>query len=325
MIDHVEIKVRAGDGGNGAVSFRREMYVPYGGPDGGDGGKGGSVIFRADRSVDSLRAYRGRTHYNAENGHAGMGKKKSGKDGADFILGVPEGTIITATDEDGSQIILADLGSDGEQVIVAAGGKGGFGNVHFKSSVNQAPRLAQKGEAGEATDIRLEMRLIADVGIIGYPNAGKSTLMAAASAARPKVAPYPFTTLEPVLGVVQIGDNESFVLAEIPGLIEGAHAGKGLGIDFLRHAMRTKIIIHLISGESDNPGEDMIKVNNELAMFDMTLAKKPQIVAINKVDIPEVQEKLAELKADLAGAGIKAQYISAATGQGCTGPDGSGV
>jgi GTPase len=211
--------------------------------------------------------------------------------------------------------LLADLGSVGEGIIVAAGGKGGYGNVHFKSSINQAPRIAQKGEAGEARDISLEMRLIADVGIIGYPNAGKSTLLAAASAATPKIADYPFTTLEPVLGVVEVG-SETFVMAEIPGLIEGAHLGKGLGIDFLRHAMRTKILIHIISGDSPSPSEDMLKINSELAAFDISLAKKPQIVVVNKIDLPEVAEKLADLKAELSGAGIKAHYISAATGKG---------
>jgi GTPase len=315
MIDRVEIKVKAGDGGRGIVGFRREMYVPFGGPDGGDGGKGGDVYIRADKSVDSLRFYKQNRLYQAENGHSGGGKKKFGKDGVDLVLKVPAGTIVTSIDEDGSRVLLADLGSIGEGIIVAAGGKGGYGNVHFKSSINQAPRIAQKGEAGEARDISLEMRLIADVGIIGYPNAGKSTLLAAASAATPKIASYPFTTLEPVLGVVEI-DKETFVMAEIPGLIEGAHLGKGLGIDFLRHAMRTKILIHIISGDSASPSEDMLKINSELVAFDISLAKKPQIVVVNKIDIPEVAEKLADLKAELSGAGIKAHYISAATGEG---------
>ncbi len=315
MFDRAEIRIKAGDGGRGAIGFRREMYVPFGGPDGGDGGKGGDVIIRVDKSTDSLRAFQQRRLYRAENGLPGAGKKKSGKNGKDLNLAVPPGTMIIAKETDGTELLLADLNSIGEGVIVGAGGKGGFGNVHFKSSTNQTPRLAQRGERGEERTLRLEMRLIADVGIIGYPNAGKSTLLAAASAARPKVASYPFTTLEPVLGVVAIG-QENFVLAEIPGLIEGAHLGKGLGHDFLRHAMRTKILIHLISGTSDTPVEDMIKVNNELAMFDASLAQKPQIIALNKIDLPEVQEKLEIIKDELSGTGIKAHYISAATGQG---------
>ncbi len=315
MFDRVEIKIKAGDGGKGAVSFRREMYVPFGGPDGGDGGKGGDVIIKADKSTDSLRAYPHKTLYRAENGYNGAGKKKYGKDGKDLILAVPAGTMVIANEEEGNEIMLADLDNVGEEILIAAGGKGGWGNVHFKSSINQTPRLAQRGEKGEEKTLRLEMRLIADVGIIGYPNTGKSTLLAAASAAKPKVASYPFTTLEPVLGVVTIG-MESLILAEIPGLIEGAHLGKGLGHDFLRHAMRTKILIHMISGTSDTPTEDLIKVNNELAMFDAALAQKPQIVALNKIDLPEVQEKLEIIKSELSAAVIKAHYISASTGKG---------
>jgi len=315
MIDHVEIAVKAGNGGNGAVGFRREMYVPYGGPDGGDGGKGGDVIVRADRSVDNLRAFRQRNIYKAENGHNGAGRKKFGADGVDLILTVPPGTEISTIDEDGREVPLADLENDGDSYIAAAGGKGGYGNVHFKSSVNQAPRIAQKGELGEEREIKLEMKLIADVGIIGYPNAGKSTLLSKASAAKPKIASYPFTTLEPILGFVEIG-QDSFVIAEIPGLIEGAHLGKGLGHDFLRHAMRTKILVHLVNGDSASPIDDMVKVNNELSLFDPALGQRPQIVAVNKVDIPEVQEVLDVIKSDFTTAGIKPHYISAETGDG---------
>jgi GTP-binding protein len=294
------------------------MYVPFGGPDGGDGGKGGDVIIRADRSTDTLRFFRRNQLYRAFNGANGAGKKMHGRNGEDIVLMVPEGTLITGTDEDGEKVLLADLAAAGEQAVIAAGGKGGWGNVHYRSSINQAPRIAQKGEPGGEIAISLEMRVIADAGIIGYPNAGKSTLLAAASAAHPKVASYPFTTLEPVLGVVPQG-RESFILAEIPGLIEGAHLGKGLGIDFLRHAMRTKILVHIVSGDSPAPVEDIIKVNNELAMFDVSLAKKPQIIALNKIDLPEVREKLAEIKEELAAGGIKAYYISAATGEGIPG------
>ena len=314
MFDRIDIKIKAGDGGNGAVSFRREMYVPFGGPDGGNGGKGGDVIIKVDKSTDSLRAFSNNKLYKAENGFNGAGRQKYGKNGKDIILAVPPGTMIIAQEGD-TEVLLADLNNIGEKILIAVGGKGGWGNVHFKSSTNQTPRLAQRGEKGEEKTLRLEMRLIADAGIIGYPNAGKSTLLAAASAAKPKVASYPFTTLEPILGVVNIG-LDSFVLAEIPGLIEGAHLGKGLGHDFLRHAMRTRILIHLISGTSDTPTEDMIKVNNELALFDPSLAKKPQIVAVNKTDLPEVQEKLEIIKSELNGADIKAHYISAEMGQG---------
>jgi len=315
MIDKAEIAVKAGSGGNGVVGFRREMYVPYGGPDGGDGGNGGNVVVRADESIDNLRRYRQKKPHRAENGHNGAGNRKHGKDGEDLVLSVPPGTIVTSNEEDGTEVLLADLEKPGDEVIVAKGGKGGWGNTHYKSSTNQTPRIAQRGETGEERTVRLEMRLIADVGIIGYPNAGKSTLLTAASAARPKVASYPFTTLEPVLGVVERG-LESFVMAEIPGLIEGAHLGKGLGHDFLQHAMRTKILVHLISGTSASPSEDMLRVNEELALFDPTLARKPQLVALNKIDLPEVQERLEEIKGEITGVGIKAHYISAATGQG---------
>ncbi|OGO01348.1 MAG: hypothetical protein A2Y90_00540, partial [Chloroflexi bacterium RBG_13_52_12] len=265
--------------------------------------------------VDNLRYYHQKSIYRGEKGHGGTGKKKYGRDGEDLVLAVPPGTVVTSIEEDGLEVLLADLENPGDKVIAANGGKGGWGNVHYKSSTNQAPHIAQKGEAGEERYIRLEMKLIADVGIIGYPNAGKSTLLAAASAAKPKIAGYPFTTIEPILGVVEIG-LESFVIAEIPGLIEGAHLGKGLGHDFLRHAMRTKILVHLISGASGSPTEDMLKVNNELSLFDPSLGKRHQIVAINKIDLPEVQEVLDVIKSEFAESGIKAHYISAETGQG---------
>jgi len=315
MFDKAEVRVKAGDGGNGVVGFRREMYVPYGGPDGGDGGNGGDVMVRADEVVDSLRRYRQRKLQRAENGHNGSGSRKHGKDGEDLVLLVPPGTILTEKTEDDTEVLLADLEKTGDKVLVARGGKGGWGNTHYKSSTNQAPRIAQRGATGEEHTIRMEMRLIADVGIIGYPNAGKSTLLAAASAARPKVASYPFTTIEPVLGVVELG-LDSFVMAEIPGLIEGAHLGKGLGHEFLRHAMRTKIFIHLISGTSESPVDDMLHVNEELNLFDASLLRKKQLIALNKIDLLEVQERLDMIKEELTGAGIRAYYISAATGQG---------
>ena len=317
MFDRAQIRVKAGDGGDGVVAFHREKFIPYGGPDGGDGGNGGDVIIRASETEDSLRRYRQKGLQRAENGHAGSGDKKHGKDGQHIVLAVPPGTLVNAV-EDGETVLIADLEKPGDQVVVAKGGRGGWGNIHFKSSTNQAPKIAQRGETGEEKAIMLDMRLIADVGIIGYPNAGKSTLLAAASAAKPKVADYPFTTLEPVLGVVEIG-MESFIMAEIPGLIDGAHLGRGLGHDFLRHALRTKILIHLLSGTAPSPINDMLKVNEELALFNMALASKPQIVVINKIDLPEVQERLDGIKSELAAAGIKAYGISAATGQDVSG------
>jgi GTP-binding protein len=314
VIDRAEINVKAGDGGDGAVGFRREMYVPYGGPDGGDGGRGGDVIVRAVATVDSLRSYRRKKTYRAGNGGDGRGRKKTGKDGEDIVLEVPAGTTVTEI-KDGENVLIDDLKNAGEKVAVARGGKGGWGNTRYKSSVNQAPRIAQRGERGEEKKIRLDMSLIADAGIIGYPNAGKSTLLAAASKARPKVAGYPFTTLEPVPGVVEIG-MESFIMAEIPGLIEGAHLGRGLGHDFLRHARRTKVLVHLLDGSVPAPIENMMQVNQELGLFEPDLARKPQVVVLNKIDLPEVQLRLDDIKRGLAEAGVKVHEISAATGQG---------
>jgi len=313
----VEIRVKAGDGGNGMISFRREKFVPFGGPDGGNGGKGGNVIVKADGSVTSLRRFRWKRLYIAEDGGNGGGKRKHGGSGENLVLAVPLGTVVSHKMEASAGVFIADLEQAGEEVVVAGGGRGGWGNTHFVSSTNQAPHIAQKGEHGEEHSILLEMRLIADVGIIGYPNAGKSTLLSVASAARPKIDSYPFTTIEPVLGLVEVG-RECFVMAEIPGLIEGAHLGRGLGHDFLRHILRTKILIHLISGSSESPPEDMMRVNEELALFDPALAQKPQIIALNKIDLPEVQARLDEIRGAFSSAGIKAFHISAATGQGVT-------
>ncbi len=318
MFDTADIKVKAGNGGDGAVGFRREKFVPYGGPDGGEGGNGGNVVLRADNAVDNLRRYRQKKSYRAERGQNGRGNRKRGRNGEELILSMPAGTIVTVESEQGEKILLADLEKAGDEVIAAYGGRGGWGNTHFTSSTNQAPHIAQGGEAGEERDIRLEMRLIADVGIIGYPNAGKSTLLSAASSARPKVADYPFTTIEPALGIVEIG-MDAFVLAEIPGLIEGAHSGRGLGHEFLRHAMRTKIFIHLVSGSSESPADDMINVNKELGLFDVSLSQKTQLVAVNKTDLPEVKERVEKMKREMSGARVKAHYISAATGQGVPG------
>ena len=315
MIDSVEIMVRGGDGGDGAISFRREKYVPYGGPDGGDGGGGGSVTIRADEAVDNLRHYRRNRPYRAAGGKHGAGSKRHGRDGEDLVLPVPLGTVVTYRTPEGASLFVADLVWAGDEVVVAGGGAGGLGNAHFATSTNQAPRLAQKGEPGEEQTVRLEMRLIADVGIIGYPNAGKSTLLSVASSARPKIADYPFTTLEPVLGVVELGEQR-FVMAEIPGLIAGAHLGKGLGHDFLRHILRTKVLLHLVSGDAPSPLEDMLRVNEELALFDPVLSRKPQVVALNKIDLPVVQERLPGIQEAFASAGIRVWPVSAVTAEG---------
>ena len=315
MFDRVEIKVKAGDGGDGAIGFHREKFVPFGGPDGGDGGDGGSVVIRADGSLSSLGQFRHKRSYRAERGQSGGGNRKHGGNGNDLVITVPAGMVVSAREADGDVTLLADLTRAGDTVVAAVGGKGGQGNAHFASSTNQAPRVAQKGEPGEERTILLEMRLIADVGIIGVPNAGKSTLLSAASAAHPKVADYPFTTLEPVLGVIET-DGDRFVMAEIPGLVEGAHLGKGLGHDFLRHVLRTRVLLHLLDGASADPLGDMVKINEELASFDPALAAKPQIVALNKIDLPEVQEKIGGLKKELKKSGDAARYIAAATGQG---------
>jgi len=318
VFDRAEIEVRAGAGGAGIVSFRREKYIPFGGPDGGDGGDGGDVIIRADPSVDSLRILSRKRFYRAADGRDGRGKKQHGKKGRNLVLTVPVGTVVSCKTQVSGDALIADLEQPGQQAVVVRGGRGGLGNTHFASSTNQAPQMAQRGEPGEENSIILEMRLIADVGIIGYPNAGKSTLLAAASAARPKVASYPFTTREPILGMVEVG-RQSFVLAEIPGLIDGAHLGRGLGHDFLRHTMRTKILIHLVDGSSASPVENMIQVNAELGLFDSALAKKPQLVAVNKIDLPRVQARLAEIKGAFSSAGTTPLFVSAATGEGVAG------
>ncbi|MFC2003258.1 GTPase ObgE [Chloroflexota bacterium] len=315
MFDRAEIVVKAGDGGDGVVSFRREKFVPFGGPDGGDGGDGGNVVIRATSSTASLRMFKHKRSYRAAGGEAGKGKKKHGRKGEDLIILVPLGTIVLKKTQIGEDAVIADLEQPDQQVVVAEGGKGGLGNTHFASSTNQGPQIAQSGEAGEEKSLILELRLIADVGVIGYPNAGKSTLLTRASAAKPKIASYPFTTLEPVLGVAE-NDWQRLVLAEIPGLVEGAHLGRGLGHDFLRHITRTKVLIHLIDGTSVSPFEDMMKVNVELGLFDSALAKKPQLVAVNKIDLPQVRARLAEIEEAFTHAGITAFFISALTREG---------
>ena len=318
MFDITEIKVKAGRGGDGAITFRREKFVPFGGPDGGDGGKGGDIIFQADPAVMNLWGFKKKQLYKGDNGGAGAAQKKHGRNGDPLILKVPEGTIVYEKNDEGLDSLLGDLEKEGDQVVVAHGGRGGLGNVHFASSTNQTPRLAQSGEMGEEKVVALELKLIADVGIIGYPNVGKSSLLALATAAKPQIADYPFTTREPIVGVVGV-QYENFVLAEIPGLIDGAHLGRGLGHDFLRHSMRTRILIHLVDGTAESPLDNMINVNNELALFDTQLALKPQIVVINKIDVPEVQERKNEIKKAFREAGIDVHFISAMTGEGIPG------
>ncbi len=297
FIDYVEIYVKAGNGGRGAVSFRREKYIPKGGPDGGDGGKGGDVIIESNPNMSTLLDYRYKRKYIAQNGENGMGALKTGKSGDDIILQVPVGTVVK--DKETGEVLF-DFTQPNQKFIVARGGKGGRGNNHFKSPTNQAPRKAEPGQKGEERWIILELKLIADVGIVGFPNAGKSTLISVISAAKPKIADYPFTTLEPVLGLVQYKDFKSFVVADIPGIIEGASEGKGLGLKFLRHIERTKILLFLIEATSSDPFKDYKILINELGSYSTELLKKRHVVAISKMDlIPEELRKDIERKIKL--------------------------
>jgi len=318
--DHTKIFVKAGNGGNGSIHFRREKYVPFGGPDGGDGGRGGSVYIEATPNQNTLIEYRYRQHFKAGSGEAGARQKMHGAKGEDIVLRVPCGTVVRDAD---TQELLADLVEPGQRVMVARGGRGGLGNVHFATATHQAPREAQNGEPGEERWLTLELRLIADVGLVGYPNAGKSTLLSVVSAAKPKIADYPFTTLVPNLGVVEVGqggDEYGFVLADIPGLIEGAAQGHGLGHEFLRHIRRTRLLIHMIDGASyeHEPWESFQAINQELCEYDEHLAARPQIVAFNKIDLPEAQERWEAFKARASAAGYPVFAISAAAHQGTT-------
>ncbi|MFN8472474.1 MAG: GTPase ObgE [Anaerolineae bacterium] len=311
FFDEARILVKAGDGGNGIVAFRREKFVPRGGPNGGNGGRGGDVVLVADNQLNTLIDFKHRSHFKAQRGEHGGGSDKQGAGGESLELRVPVGTVVR--DDEGG--LLADLVEPGQRVVVAQGGKGGRGNAAFANASNQAPRFAEKGEPGEERWLILELRLIADVGIAGLPNAGKSTLLSSISAARPKIADYPFTTLAPNLGVAEV-DHLAFVVADIPGLIEGASHGAGLGYKFLRHIERTRLLVHLLDGASADPLADFAVVNHEMAEFDPTLAQKPQIVALNKMDLPDAQEKWPSVRDSLAAQGIKAYAISAATGEG---------
>jgi GTP-binding protein len=306
--DEVEILASSGKGGDGMVHFHREKYVPRGGPDGGDGGKGGSVVIEARRGLATLNHLRRVRRQSAPDGRNGGPNNMSGKSAPDLVVTVPAGTMIYDAD-DGR--LLGDLVKPGQTVLVCAGGRGGRGNQHFATARNQAPRTAEKGEPGQSKRLRLELKLIADIGIIGVPNAGKSTLLAALTNARPRIADYPFTTLEPSLGVARVDDETSVVLADIPGLIEGASSGTGLGHDFLRHIQRTRVLIHLLDGQSNDPVADFTQVNSELALFDPLLARKPQIVAFNKIDLPDVQQKASEIRHALSGGEVEIVPISA--------------
>jgi GTP-binding protein len=312
FLDEAKVYIRSGDGGNGCLSFRREKFIEFGGPNGGDGGRGGDVVAVAVEGLNTLIDYRYQQHYTAQNGRPGMGKDRHGAGGADIVIKVPVGTQIY--EEDG-ETLLADLTEVGQRALLAKGGNGGFGNAHFKSSTNRAPRHTNRGQPGEERTIRLRLKLIADAGIIGLPNAGKSTFLAAVSAARPKIADYPFTTLHPQLGVVGI-DGREFVLADIPGLIEGAHEGLGLGDRFLGHVERCRVILHLVDGTGEHAGKAYKTVRTELEAYGGGLAEKAEVIALNKADAltPEaLKQQVARLK---RAAGRTPLVVSAATGAG---------
>ncbi len=312
FIDEAEIYVRSGKGGDGMVHFHREKYVPRGGPDGGDGGRGGDVVLEVVPTLNTLAAFRHTTRYVADSGANGGPNNMSGRAAGNLIVRVPPGTIVY---EQASGELLGDLVEAGQQLVVAQGGRGGRGNQHFATSRNQAPRIGEKGEPAVERKLRLELKLIADVGIVGAPNAGKSSLLAAASNARPKIADYPFTTLDPNLGVCELDDNTTLVLADIPGLIEGAHTGAGLGDAFLRHIQRTRVLIHLLDGLSEDPIADFTQINSELALFDPRLGQKPQAVALNKIDLPDVQARWPQIRSELEKRGYQPLAVSAATGE----------
>ncbi|MDM8523482.1 GTPase ObgE [Desulfococcaceae bacterium HSG8] len=314
FIDESIITVQSGDGGGGCVSFRRERSVARGGPDGGDGGKGGDIILEATSRKRTLYHFRFKRHFKAEKGKNGKGKQKTGRNGEDLVIEIPPGTLVTDSE---SGETVKDFIHSGETLVVAKGGRGGQGNKRFTTSTNRAPRFAQPGEPGETLTLSLELKLLADVGIIGLPNAGKSTLTRAMSSANPVIGSYPFTTLTPNLGVVRAGWGEPFVIADIPGLIEGAHKGAGLGIQFLRHIERTRILVHLIDASSIDPDDPLAvyeTINSELALYNRKLTEKPQILVMNKLDVPDAQEKAEKFRA--AAKGKKFLCISAITGKG---------
>lgn len=311
FIDQALVSVKAGNGGNGVISFRREKFIPKGGPDGGNGGNGGHVLIRADKQLNTLLDFRYKRHYHAENGEHGRGKDQTGKTGLDTVLKVPCGTLVrdTQTNE-----LIADLVNPGDEVVVAKGGKGGKGNAEFATPTNQAPRIAEPGTPGEERDLQFELKLLADVGLVGFPNAGKSTLISVISAAKPKIADYPFTTLTPNLGIVRYAHGKSFTVADIPGLIKGAHEGKGLGTQFLRHIERTKVLVFLIEAISEDPKADYTVLLNELAGHNPSLTKKPKIVALTKMDLFD-ESMIKSMKKFSFGKGVPVFRISAVSGE----------
>ena len=313
--DKAKIFIKAGNGGNGAISWRREKYVPAGGPDGGDGGNGGDVIFRVDTGMTTLMDFRYKRKYAAGTGMDGAGQRKKGKDGEDIIIRVPQGTLVRDAE---SNLIIADLSDPEKDEIIAKGGSGGWGNSHFATAVRQAPNFAKNGQKGEEREVILELKLLADVGLVGFPNVGKSTLLSMTTKAQPKIANYHFTTLEPNLGVVDLGDSRSFVMADIPGIIEGASEGIGLGHEFLRHIERTRLLIHVVdvSGiEGRDPREDLDIINSELAAYDMALEERPQIIAANKSDIIQDEAAYEAFIEETKRRGLEVITISAATGK----------
>lgn len=315
FVDQVSVYVKAGDGGNGLVAYRREKYVPKGGPAGGDGGNGANIVFKVDEGLNTLMDFRYNRHFKGKRGENGMSKTQHGKNAAAYVIPVPPGT--TVIDEDTGEVI-ADLTNHEQEAVIAKGGRGGRGNTRFASPRNPAPDMAENGEPGQERNIKVELKLIADVGLVGFPSVGKSTLLSVVSAAKPKVAAYHFTTIAPNLGVVDTGDQRSFVMADLPGLIEGASQGVGLGHQFLRHVERTRVIVHVIDmagTEGRDPYEDYVKINEELAAYDEKLLTRPQIIAANKMDMPDAEENLVEFKEKL-GEEIPIYRISAITKDG---------
>ena len=313
FLDEVSIEVKSGHGGDGIVHFRREKYVPRGGPSGGDGGKGGDVVLFVDKKRNTLSSFRQSRQFRAVDGRNGGSSNKTGRSGDDVLIPVPPGTIVR---DETSGLLIGDLIEPEQRLIVCRGGRGGRGNARFATARNQTPRMAEKGAPGEERRLQLELRLLADVGIIGVPNAGKSTLLAAVTNAKPKIADYPFTTLQPNLGIARLDDDTELILADIPGLIEGAHEGAGLGSTFLRHIQRTRVLIHILDGSSDDPRADFSQINSELSLFDPHLGEKAQIVALSKLDLPQVRARADELVKSFENEGHKVHLISALARQG---------
>lgn len=316
FVDRATIKIKAGTGGNGRVSFRREKFVPEGGPNGGDGGRGGNVVARVDTGLQTLVDFRYKRIYKAENGQHGDIKNMTGRSGKDIVFRVPPGTLII---DKNLNLPIADLTEPGQEAVLAYGGRGGRGNARFASALNRAPEIAEKGEPGEEKELMLELKMLASVGLVGYPNAGKSTLLAAMSAAKPKIESYPFTTLSPNLGVVQVDLENSFVMADIPGLIEGAHTGSGLGHDFLRHIERTKLLVHIVdlaAVDGRDPIEDFESINQELSLYSEELGQREQIVVLNKIDLPDAREREDQVRAYFADLDKKCFVVSALTREG---------